>query len=57
MRETTAFFSTCPRCKHARLQSGYDGLNQLSRPVLVKRSTPTACFVMWFGPSVRGSGS
>jgi hypothetical protein len=24
MRETTAFFSTCPRCKHARLQSGYE---------------------------------
>ena len=22
MRKTIAFFSTCPRCKHARLQSG-----------------------------------
>jgi hypothetical protein len=24
MRETTAFFSTCPRCKHARLENGYE---------------------------------
>jgi hypothetical protein len=24
VRETTAFFSTCPRCKHPRLQSGYE---------------------------------
>ena len=24
MRETTAFFSTCPRCKHPRLQNGYE---------------------------------
>jgi hypothetical protein len=24
MRETTAFFSTCPRCEQGRLQSGYE---------------------------------
>jgi hypothetical protein len=24
MREMTAFFSTCPSCKHGRLQSGYE---------------------------------
>jgi hypothetical protein len=24
MRETTAFFSTCPTCKHPRLQNGYE---------------------------------
>ena len=24
MRETTAFFSTCPRCKQPRLQNGYE---------------------------------
>jgi hypothetical protein len=24
MRETTAFFSTCPSCKHPRLQNGYE---------------------------------
>ena len=26
MRETTAFFATCPKCKHPRLQSGYERL-------------------------------
>ena len=29
MRETTAFFSTCPRCKHPRLQSGYQRIELL----------------------------
>jgi len=24
VRETTAFFSTCPRCKQPRLQNGYE---------------------------------
>ena len=24
MSETTAFFSTCPSCKHPRLQNGYE---------------------------------
>jgi hypothetical protein len=24
MLETTAFFSTCPRCKHPKLQNGYE---------------------------------
>ena len=24
MRETTAFFSTCPRCQQSRLQNGYE---------------------------------
>ena len=29
MLETTAFFSTCPRCKHPRLQSGYERIELL----------------------------
>jgi hypothetical protein len=27
MRETTAFFSACPKCKHPRLQSGYEQID------------------------------
>jgi hypothetical protein len=29
MRETAAFFSKCPRCKHPRLQNGYERIELL----------------------------
>jgi hypothetical protein len=29
LRETTAFFSTCPRCKQPRLQNGYERIELL----------------------------
>ena len=57
MSETTAFFSTCPSCKHPRLQNGYERI-ELVESLGTGQAIDAYCLPCDVcGQSVRRSGS